>query len=133
MPRAVTGGPTRPKSLASRMNLYLDDDMAKRSLVARLRRAGHRIVLPNDAGLSGGWDPLHMLHAVLQRLVLVSKNHDDFPNQQRIPDTQSLALITASRAAIKWLKISRICFSSVNGESTYDLSAAMGVPCSLWR
>lgn len=60
------------------MNLYLDDDMAKGSLVARLRRAGHQVVLPNDAGLSGAWDPLHLLHAVQQRLVLVSKNHDDF-------------------------------------------------------
>lgn len=60
------------------MNLYLDDDMAKRSLVSRLRRAGHLLVLPNDAGLSGAWDPLHLLHALQHELVLVSKNHDDF-------------------------------------------------------
>lgn len=60
------------------MNLYLDDDVAKGSLIARLRRAGHRVVSPNDAGLSGGWDPLHLLYAVQQQLVLVSKNHDDF-------------------------------------------------------
>ncbi len=60
------------------MNLYLDDDMAMRSLVARLRRAGHRVVVPNDAALSGVWDPLHLLHAIRHQLVLVSKNHDDF-------------------------------------------------------
>lgn len=60
------------------MNLYLDDDMAKRSLVARLRRAGHQVVLPHDAGLSGAWDPLHLLYAVRQGLLLVSRNHDDF-------------------------------------------------------
>ena len=52
------------------MNLYLDDDMAKGSLVARLRRFGHLVILPNDAGLSGAWDPLHLLHAVQQGLVL---------------------------------------------------------------
>lgn len=60
------------------MNLYLDDDTAKGSLVVRLRRAGHQVVLPNDAGLAGGWDPLHLLHAVQHELMLVSKNHDDF-------------------------------------------------------
>jgi predicted nuclease of predicted toxin-antitoxin system len=60
------------------MNLYLDDDMAKGSLVARLRRAGHQVVVPSDAGLSGAWDPLHLLYAVQHSLVLVSKNHDDF-------------------------------------------------------
>jgi hypothetical protein len=33
------------------MNLYLDDDSAKGTLVARLRNTGHRIVLPADARL----------------------------------------------------------------------------------
>ena len=60
------------------MNLYLDDDMAKGALVTRLRRAGHQVVLPADAALSGVWDPRHLLHAVQHSLVLVSKNHDDF-------------------------------------------------------
>lgn|SRR5487761_1230615 len=60
------------------MNLYLDDDMVKASLLARLRRAGHQVVVPNDAGLSGIWDPRHLLHAAQHDLVLVSKNHDDF-------------------------------------------------------
>jgi hypothetical protein len=35
------------------MNLYLDDDTAKGSLVARLRRAGHQVVVPGIAGLAG--------------------------------------------------------------------------------
>ena len=35
-------------------------------------------MLPNDVGLSGVWDPVHLLHAVHHQLVLVSKNHDDF-------------------------------------------------------
>jgi hypothetical protein len=60
------------------MNLYLDDDMAKGALVTRLRRAGHRVVVPADVNLSGVWDPGHLLHAVQHGLVLVSKNHDDF-------------------------------------------------------
>jgi hypothetical protein len=60
------------------MNLYVDDDMAKGSLLARMRHAGHQVVLPNDVGLSGAWDPLHLLHAVHHDLVLLSKNHDDF-------------------------------------------------------
>lgn len=68
----------RPQCLAYPMNLYLDDDAAKSSLVVRLRRAGHEVVAPNDVGCSGAWDPLHMLHAVRNQLVLVSRNHDDF-------------------------------------------------------
>jgi Domain of unknown function (DUF5615) len=60
------------------MNLYLDDDMAKASLVARLRRAGHRVVLPGEVKLLGAWDPRHLLYAVEHSLSLVSRNHDDF-------------------------------------------------------
>ena len=60
------------------MNLYLDDDMVKASLVTRLRRAGHHVVLPADVGRSGGWDPGHLLHTVQNNLVLVFRNHDDF-------------------------------------------------------
>jgi hypothetical protein len=60
------------------MNLYLDDDMVKASLVTRLRRAAHRVVLPADVGRSGEWDLGHLLHAVQNNLVLVSRNHDDF-------------------------------------------------------
>jgi hypothetical protein len=60
------------------MNLYLDDDVAKGALVARLRRTGHQVVVPADVAMSGVWDPRHLLHAVQNGLVLVSKNHDDF-------------------------------------------------------
>lgn len=60
------------------MNLYLDDDAVKASLVVRLRQAGHQVIVPNDAGRSGAWDPLHLLYAVQNQLVLLSRNHDDF-------------------------------------------------------
>lgn len=60
------------------MRLYLDDDTAKRSLIARLRHAGHTVVQPSDAALSGAWDPRHLLHAVQHDLVLLTKNHDDY-------------------------------------------------------
>jgi len=59
------------------MNLYLDDDMAKGALVARLRAAGHQVVVPADVTLAGAWDPRHLLHAVEYVLALVSRNHDD--------------------------------------------------------
>lgn len=53
------------------MNLYLDDDSAKASLVARLRKAGHGVEIPADVSLSGAADPRHLLHAVLQGLILL--------------------------------------------------------------
>jgi hypothetical protein len=35
------------------MNLYLDDDSAKASLVRLLRKAGHQVIIPADAQLAG--------------------------------------------------------------------------------
>jgi hypothetical protein len=60
------------------MNHYLDDDITKGSLVARLRATGHQVTLPVDVGLSGASDPRHVLHAVQHGLPLMSRNHDDF-------------------------------------------------------
>lgn len=60
------------------MNLYLDDDSAKGALVARLKKVGHLVVVPADASLSGAADPRHLLHAVQQGLIFLTKNHGDF-------------------------------------------------------
>jgi len=60
------------------MNLYLDDDSAKASLVRLLRTAGHQVVIPADANLSGVSDSRHLTYAVQHRLVLLTRNHDDF-------------------------------------------------------
>jgi hypothetical protein len=60
------------------MNLYLDDDSAKTSLVRSLRRAGHIVTIPADAGLAGAADPRHFRHTVEESLVLLTRNHDDF-------------------------------------------------------
>lgn len=60
------------------MKLYLDDDSAKAALVARLQHAGHQVVQPLDAGMSGAADPRHLLYAVGNDLVLLTRNHDDF-------------------------------------------------------
>ena len=60
------------------MNLYLDEDSAKGALGARLRKAGHPVVVPADAALAGASDQRHLLHAVRHGLVLLTRNHDDF-------------------------------------------------------
>jgi hypothetical protein len=60
------------------MNLYLDDDSAKSSLIKLLRSAGHQVVIPADVGLAGASDPRHLSHTVQQSLVLLTRNHDDF-------------------------------------------------------
>jgi hypothetical protein len=60
------------------MNLYLDDDSAKGVLVARLRKAGHQVVVPADASLSGAADPRHFLYAVRHGLFLLTRNYEDF-------------------------------------------------------
>jgi hypothetical protein len=44
------------------MNLYLDDNSIKGSMVGLLRKAGHRVLLPADVGLAGVSDPRHLGH-----------------------------------------------------------------------
>jgi hypothetical protein len=60
------------------MNLYLDDDSTKASLIRLLIGVGHQVTIPADAGLAGVSDPRHLMHAVQHTLVLLTKNHDDF-------------------------------------------------------
>src|SRR5262245_44626032 len=60
------------------MKLYLDDDSAKASLVNQLKKAGHQVEIPADAGLAGASDPGHLMHGVQDKSVLLTKNHDDF-------------------------------------------------------
>jgi hypothetical protein len=60
------------------MNLYLDDNCTKGSLVSLLRRAGHQVTLPADLGLAGSSDPRHLATSASQRQVLLTRDHDDF-------------------------------------------------------
>ena len=66
------------------MNLYLDDDSAKGALVVRLKKAGHQVVVPADALLTGASDPRHLLYAVQHGLVLLTRNHDDFQDLHQL-------------------------------------------------
>lgn len=60
------------------MNLYFDDDSAKSKLVALLRQAGHRVSTPAECGMVGASDARHFEYATRNRLVLLTRNYDDF-------------------------------------------------------
>jgi predicted nuclease of predicted toxin-antitoxin system len=60
------------------MRLYLDEDMAGRELVTRLRNAGHDVEIPADVGLVGESDPIQFTHAVSNRRILLTRNAQDF-------------------------------------------------------
>jgi predicted nuclease of predicted toxin-antitoxin system len=60
------------------MKLYVDDDSVRRQLVSMLRKAGHWVVIPADVGMVGRSDARHLLYAVQQPLVVLTRNHDDF-------------------------------------------------------
>src|SRR6266446_3873255 len=62
------------------MKLYLDDDSAGALLVRLLIKAGHDVLIPADAGLTGDDDPVHLAHAIQADRVLLSHNHPDFWN-----------------------------------------------------
>lgn len=69
------------------MNLYLDDDTAARRLVTLLSQAEHEIVLPADVNLSGAPDARHLIYAMQQSLVLLTRNHDDFLDLHEVIQT----------------------------------------------
>ena len=60
------------------MNLYLDDNTEKASLVSILRRAGHQVTLPADIGMSGAPEPRHLGACGSGDLVLLTRDYDDF-------------------------------------------------------
>src|SRR5436309_11492351 len=60
------------------MLLYLDDDIIEGLLVKLLRKAGHNVEIPADAGLASADDSVHLTHAIRTGRVLLSQNHKDF-------------------------------------------------------
>lgn len=60
------------------MNLYLDDNSTKTSLVSLLLRANHQVMSPVNLGLAGGADARHLAACAGQRLVILTRDYDDF-------------------------------------------------------
>jgi predicted nuclease of predicted toxin-antitoxin system len=69
------------------MNLYLDDDSADRRLVMMLVDAGHQVVVPADVQLSGASDAKHLIYAMRQSCILLTRNHDDFLDLHEVVQT----------------------------------------------
>ena len=60
------------------MNLYLDDNITDRRLVAHLRRTGHDVVVPTEAEQDGASDAKHFAYAILHDRVLLTQDYKDF-------------------------------------------------------
>jgi Domain of unknown function (DUF5615) len=60
------------------MKIYLDDDSVDPALVLALRRAGHDVRTPGEAGLWGAADPVHFRRAVLEGRAILTRNYSDF-------------------------------------------------------
>jgi hypothetical protein len=60
------------------LRLYLDDCAFSHELRTLLLAAGHHVVVPSDAGLTGEYDERHFEYAVRNLLILVTKNPGDF-------------------------------------------------------
>jgi predicted nuclease of predicted toxin-antitoxin system len=60
------------------MRIYLDEDMLAAVLVALLRKAGHQVVPSRDVGMRGKSDAEHLLFALQQSHVLLTRNHEHF-------------------------------------------------------
>jgi hypothetical protein len=60
------------------MMLYVDDDTLDPALILALRRAGHDVRTPAEAGLAGAKDAAHFRRAIREGRALLSRNYDDF-------------------------------------------------------
>lgn len=60
------------------MMIYLDDNLAARALAGMLRKAGHSVCRPTDLGLMGASDARHLERSIREKLVLLTKDRDDF-------------------------------------------------------
>lgn len=72
------------------LNLYLDDCSNSDLLAYLLRKAGHRVVRPNDpgVGLDGADDADHFAFAAAHDLTVITKNPADFfpPHEATAPN-----------------------------------------------
>jgi len=68
------------------MRLYLDEDTAAALLVQFLRRGGHEVEVPADAGLLGEWDPIQLMHAIQEDRVMLTRNYEDFEDLHNLID-----------------------------------------------
>ena len=60
------------------MRLYLDDDSVDPNLIRLLRRDGHDVETPFDAGLIGRSDQVHLAHAIREQRAILTRNYRDF-------------------------------------------------------
>src|SRR5205809_1043837 len=60
------------------MRLYLDDDIVSAALIQVLTGAGHDVRLPADLGLRGKHDAVHLIQAIRESRLCLSRNYDDF-------------------------------------------------------
>lgn len=65
------------------LRLYLDDCSYSRELTAKLRDAGHEVLIPIDAGTYGVSDRLHIERAIVERRLLITHNCRDFAQLHR--------------------------------------------------
>ena len=66
------------------MKLYLDDNLADPALISRLTKAGHDVVRPVDAGLTGASDARHLEHAIFDGRTQMSCDSEDFKDLHRL-------------------------------------------------
>jgi predicted nuclease of predicted toxin-antitoxin system len=60
------------------MDLYLDDNLDDTKLADLLRKAGHSVVRPADAGLIGASDVRHLAYAIANGFTILTSDREDF-------------------------------------------------------
>jgi hypothetical protein len=74
--------------------IYLDDCAYTKELVRLLEAAGHQVTTPQQAGTTGREDKVHFHYASDNRLILITKNPDDFLElHEKDPDHAGILLL----------------------------------------
>jgi predicted nuclease of predicted toxin-antitoxin system len=74
--------------------IYLDDCAYDKDLVRWLEQAGHQVVTPAQAGITGRDDDVHFHHAATNGLVLLTMNPQDFVElHQKNPQHPGILLV----------------------------------------
>src|SRR5262245_60941725 len=100
------------------MRLYIDDDSVDPGLIRLLRRDGHDVEIPADAGRAGSSDQAHLAHAIRVGRAILTRNYGDFEDLDDL-------VVSAARGHHEGILVVRYDNNPRNNMSPRDIARAV--------